>query len=205
MVAPLVAALRGKHFQVAELLHRNGADVDVRDRYKDTPLREACRAGALDILQWLLDHGADLNAQNYVGWTALHGAINYGQPQAFHMLIARNPDIHIRTNLGKSPLHLAASPQVNRDHVDLMQVLLDCGADPNARDNDDSTPLHHSSWWEKEGYPLLKGTVEGTRLLLEHGAIIDAEDNKGRTPLQLAREHGRQDVMICLLQYGASR
>ena len=205
MVAPLVAALRGKHFRVAELLHRNGADVDVRDRYKDTPLREACRAGALDILQWLLDHGADLNAQNYVGWTALHGAINYGQPQAFHMLIARNPDIHIRTNLGKSPLHLAASPQVNRDHVDLMQVLLDCGADPNARDNDDSTPLHHSSWWEKEGYPLLKGTVEGTRLLLEHGAIIDAEDNKGRTPLQLAREHGRQDVMICLLQYGATR
>ena len=204
MVSPLVAALRGKHFQVAELLHRNGADVDVRDHYKDTPLREACRAGVLDILQWLLNHGADVNAQNYVGWTALHSAINYGQPQAFHMLIAHNADIHIQINLGKSPLHLAASPYVNRDHVNLMRVLLDHGADPNARDNDGSTPLHHSSWWETQGYPPTKGTVEGTRLLLERGAIIDAEDNKGRTPLQLAREHGRQDIVTCLLQYGAT-
>jgi hypothetical protein len=30
-----------------------------------------------------------------------------------------------------------------------------------------------------------KGTVEGTRLLLKHGAIIEAEDNEG-TPLQVA-------------------
>ena len=31
MGTPLVAALRGKHFEVAELLYRNGADVNVRD------------------------------------------------------------------------------------------------------------------------------------------------------------------------------
>ena len=65
MVTPLVAALRGKHFEVAELLHRNGADVDVRDSSEDTPLREACVAGVLDIVQWLLNHGADVNAQGY--------------------------------------------------------------------------------------------------------------------------------------------
>ncbi|KAH9975227.1 ankyrin repeat-containing domain protein [Russula vinacea] len=63
MGSPLVAALRGKHFKVAELLHRNGADVDVRDRQEDTPLCEACRYGVSDVAQWLLNHGADANAQ----------------------------------------------------------------------------------------------------------------------------------------------
>ena len=53
MGTPLVAALRGKHFEVAELLYRNGADVNVRDSAKEwgppnTPLRESDRAGVLD-------------------------------------------------------------------------------------------------------------------------------------------------------------
>jgi ankyrin repeat protein len=46
-----------KHFQVAELLYRNGADVDVHDNDKDTPQREAYRAGVPDIVSWLLNHG----------------------------------------------------------------------------------------------------------------------------------------------------
>jgi ankyrin repeat protein len=52
---------------------------------------------------------------------------------------------------------------------------------------------------------VIAGTVEGTRLLLKHGAIIDAEDNEGRTPLQLALEHGRDDIATCLKEHGATR
>ena len=206
MVAPLVAALRGKHFQVAELLHRHGADVDVRDHSKDTPLRKACLAGvpSVDILRWLLNHGADANAQGYEGWAPLHSAANNGHLQVLRILIEHHADVHIRTDFGQSPLHLASSPWVNRDHVDIMQVLLDHGANPNARDNDGSTPLHHSSWWQKPGYASQQGTVEGSRLLLKHGAIMDAEDNEGRTPLQLALAHGRYDIVTCLSGHGAT-
>ena len=49
------------------------------------------------------------------------------------------------------------------------------------------------------------GTVECTRLLLKHGAIIDAEDNQGKTPLQLALEHGRDHIATCLKEHGAMR
>ena len=204
MVTPLVAALCGRHFEVAEFLHSHAADVNVRNPSGDTPLLAACESEAPDIVQWLLNHGADVNAQGHQRWAPLHNAADYGYPQAFQMLMDHNADVHIRTDLGKSPLHLAASPHVNRDHVGIMQSLLDHGADPNARDDDDSTPLHQSSWWQKGDYASRQGTVEGTRLLLEHGAIIDAEDNEGRTPLQLALEHGRLDIVTCLEEHGAT-
>jgi ankyrin repeat protein len=202
MMTPLVAALGRKHFEVAELLHRNGADVDVRDSSENTPLHEASWAGALDIMQWLLDHEADVNAQGFNGYTPLHNAAYNGQLQASQMLIEHNADMHVRNAFGMTPLHDAAAGEVN---LDIMQVLLDHGANPNARDNENSTPLHHSSWSKKEDYTPLQGTVEGTRLLLKHGAIIDAEDNEGRTPLQLAVEHGRDDIATCLKEHGAAR
>ena len=202
MRAPLVAALCGKHFEVAELLHRNGADVNVRDSTKDTPLRSACKAGDLDVAQWLLNHGADVNTQGYESWTPLFSAACFGHSKVFQMLIEDNADIGIRDDKGAYPLHYAATSFCDRDHVDTMQVLLDHGANPNARDNGNSTPLHYSSWC---GYPSLKGTVEGVRLLLQHGAIIDAEDNDGKTPWQLALEHGRDDIATCLKEHGATR
>jgi ankyrin repeat protein len=204
MLTPLVAALRGKHFQIAELLHRHGADVDVRGNWENTPLREACQAEALDVVEWLLNHGADANTRDYNCWTPLHDAARLGRLQVLRMLIEHDANIHLQNNLGELPLHLAASPSNQRDQLDIMQSLLDHGADPNATDHDGSTPLHGSSWREKQGYATPSmGTVEGTRLLIKHGGIIDAEDNEGMTPLQLALEHGRDDISSCLMEHGA--
>ena len=203
MGTPLVAALGGKHFKVAELLHRNDADVDVRDSSEDTPLRQACLAGVMDIMQWLVNHGADVNAPNSTPWTPFQTVVGRGHSQEFRMLIEHNADIHIRSYRENTTLHLAACPFSGfRVNIDIMRVLLDHGANPNARSDDNSTPLHHSSWHAFRNHG---GTVEGTRLLLKHGAIIDAEDNEGRTPLQLASEHGRDDIARCLKEHGATR
>ena len=204
MVTPLVAALRGKHFQVAELLHQHGADVDVRDwGGSDTALSEACKreGRCLDIAQWLLNHGADVNALEYRHRSSLHNAVDYEDFQVLQMLIEHNADIHIRTHDGASPLHVAVG------NIDIMQVLLGHGANPNARDNHNLTPLHCLScqWSQYEEFMSRSGTVEGARLLLKHGAIIDAEDNDGRTPLQLALEHKRHDIATCLKEHGATR
>ena len=87
------------------------------------------------------------------------------------MLTEHNADINIRNHFGMSPLHVAANrtTSTNRNRVNT------------------------NSSWEKPGYGTTKGTVEGTRLLLKHGAIQDAEDNEGMTPkmtpLLLALKH----------------
>jgi ankyrin repeat protein len=62
MGTPLAAALSGGYLQVADLLYRNGADVDYRGNRDTTLLREASEGGHLDALQWLTNHGADVNA-----------------------------------------------------------------------------------------------------------------------------------------------
>ena len=201
MVTPLVAALRGKYFEVAELLHRHGADVDVLGYSRKTPLHKACADELVDIVHWLLDHGASVNAQGNTLFTPLHFAASCGRLQAARILSEHNADIHIRDKGGKSPLHVAAMHWISRDQDDIIQVLLDHGANPNARDDNNATPLHYSSWWSgADG-----GTVKGTRLLLKHGGIIDAEDNDGKTPLQLALDHGRDGIATCLKEHGATR
>ena len=201
-LAPLVAALYRKHFQVAELLHRHGADIDVLSDNKSTPLLVACVDGSVDVVHWLLDHGAGVNTQDRALFTPLHRATEFGRLQVVQLLIKHNADIHGLTISGLSPLHMAATPYNMDNQIDIMQILLDHGANPNARDINNATPLRRSSW---SGTRLLKGTVEGTRLLLKHGAIIDTEDNEGRTPLQIALEHGHEDIATCLKEHGATR
>jgi ankyrin repeat protein len=205
MVTPLVATLHGKHFRIAELLHRHGADVNVRGELDNTPLHAACITGILDVVQWLLNHGADVNTLSNMPWAPINSAIGWGHLQVVRMLIEYNADINIPTEFGEGPLHLAAGRADISDQVGILQLLLDHGANPNARDDDGSTPLHHCSWWEKGNYGQTKGSVEGTRLLLKYGAIIDAEDNEGRTPLQFALEHDRQDIAACLREHGATQ
>ena len=194
MTTPLVAALSGKHFKVAELLHRSGAEIDIRDSEEDTPLREACMAGVLDTVQWLLNHGANPNAQGCHNWPPLVSAAYQGHLEEVQTLIEHNAVIHSRNRTGMTPLYAAAGLH---DHI-IMQVLLDHGANPNAQDDDNSTPLHHLSSSQR-------GTVEGARLLLRHGAIIDVKDNEGRTPLQLALMHGCEDIVTCLKEHGATQ
>jgi hypothetical protein len=140
METPLVAALCRKHFEIAELLHRNGADVDVRDNSNDTLLCEACRGGAPDIVQWLLNHGADPNSQGCQNCPPLIIAANYGRLEVVQMLLEHNADINIRDR-GTTPLHITANSDFHSGRVDIMQVLLDHGAIIDAKDDMGRTPV----------------------------------------------------------------
>ena len=48
------------------------------------------------------------------------------------------------------------------------------------------------------------GRLEVVRVLIEDGASIDAEDNKGRTPFQIASAKGRGEIMNLLSEHGAN-
>jgi ankyrin repeat protein len=78
------------------------------------------------------------------------------------------------------------------EESDLPEIrrLLRVGADVNAKNYHDETPLHEAS---------CEGHAQVVKDLLEHGADIDATDNGGRTPLHLAAMDGHLTVVSELL------
>lgn len=77
---------------------------------------------------------------------------------------------------------------------EIVRLLLDHGADPDARDESGQTPLLLA---------VKRRHREIVGLLLEHGANVNAEDDCGRRPLLLAAENGDVAVAKLLLEAGA--
>ena len=167
-MTPLVAALAGRHFQTARHLLHNGAHVNVRGRYGYTPLRLAAWYGDLEMVQLLLDYEADPNIGDEDNWTPIH---SLPQGSQFFGILDHGPQM-----LG-----------------DIARLLLEHGADINARTNRGMPPLHIAAEWK---------TVEVVRVLLEHGANAGGEGREGRTPFQIASANGDNEIMKLLSEHG---
>ncbi|HET9830886.1 MAG TPA: ankyrin repeat domain-containing protein, partial [Vicinamibacterales bacterium] len=95
---------------------------------------------------------------------------------------------------GRFPLLGAAAFQGESETV---QLLLDRGADPNARGQHDVTPLMMAA-------AAPRPNPELTTSLLAHGADLNAHDAAGRTALDWATTQGDTDVARLLRTRGAS-
>ncbi|KAH9041575.1 ankyrin repeat-containing domain protein [Lactarius pseudohatsudake] len=95
---------------------------------------------------------------------------------------------HSRGDDGRIPLSMASE----FGHPDVVRLLLECGVDADARDNERSTPLHLAS---------SNGRIAVVRVLLEHGADLDAEDIGGLSPFQIASFCGREEVTRLLTEH----
>jgi ankyrin repeat protein len=200
MKTPLVAALNGKHLQIAEILHQRGADVNVRDDEGLPPLLAVSCDGLVDVAEWLLDHGADVNSQDNLLDTPLQLASIWGHFMFVRMLLKRKADVNMRGMEGGLALHDASHAWNVRDQLDIMRLLLEYGTDVNARDNEGSTPLHTLL-----SRSIKKPSVEAVCLLLKYGANIDAKNNEGGTALQWAAVKGYDEIVKLLSEVGGAK
>ena len=94
-------------------------------------------------------------------------------PDAFsRWLVAQGADLSATDTWGNTPLH-----QRGRSCQGCIGVLLELGADVNSTSSSIGTPLHAAAY---------SYNAENARLMLEHGACVDALNKERLTPLELA-------------------
>ena len=101
-MTPAVAALAGRHFQLAQVLHRAGSPVDLRGRFGNSPLHSAAYCGDIEMVQVLLDYGVDVNTRNDDGFTPLCYAPNeyFNNPGAVLSLLDHGADPNLEGDHG---------------------------------------------------------------------------------------------------------
>ncbi len=178
----------------------------------------------VELIDFLLDHGADIHAADLVGMKPLHYTIwsgcwgTRGRWALTGYLLAKGAEmtIPIAAALGdiarvQAYLHedptLADYPDscekrplstaVEFGHTDIVKLLLDHGADPNAHEHPCSG-----------GYALWKAARDNNlvcaRLLLEHGANLFDEVYAAGSPCWIAEDEGHRDMGTLLNEFGGN-
>ena len=158
----LLLATHGNNVDAARELIEAGADVNAKDALQDSAYLYAGARGLDEILAMTPAHGADLRSTNRYGGTALIPAAERGHVATVRMLLRAGVAVDHVNRLGWTALQEAillgdGGPR----HVQIVQLLLDAGADPELADGDGVTPLAHA---RQRGYPQIEA------LLRQHGA-----------------------------------
>ncbi len=108
---------------VIQPLIEKGADVNLKDRYGETPLHYAAENGSTRMAEFLIASGADVNAKNAKGETPLHSATLWGYRQMVELLIAHGADLKAKTNEGQTAVDIATQ----QDYPGLSTLLREFG------------------------------------------------------------------------------
>lgn len=159
----------------ANFLIAKGADVNARANDNSTPLHLAAINGQSGMCAFLVSHGAQVDARDDKNWTPLHYACLFplpGTSESVRYLLGGGSDVNAKDNMGCTPLHLvvvglgkddlsalggANSAEYNllsSDRCRKTRMLLDRGANREARDNKGITPSQYAEILGK--YDLLK-------------------------------------------------
>jgi ankyrin repeat protein len=204
---PLHAALDGRHANVAQLLLGYCIDVDVRDSREQTPLHLAAAHGFVRVTCMLVERKADINARDSAGRTPLHRTMLDLEitSEDRHVNVAEFLLKHGADRNTKNDGHSNALHHISHfGFVKAAKLLLRYKANVHVRDEEGHTPLHRVFVGLYDSNSYMERFLDVIRLLLEHGAKIDALNNNHATPLHVAAYYGSTIAARRLLEHGAN-
>jgi ankyrin repeat protein len=195
-------------------------------------LIEAARAGDVDAVESLIERGAEVDARDRDGETALIAAAYGNHVDVAGALVEAGADVNVKDETQQSA-YLIATSEVG-DEVALLELMLDNGADVDAKDRFNGTGLIRAA---ERGHvaivarlletpievdhvnrlnwtALLEAIILGdgaaahtevVRLLVAAGADVELADGQGITPLEHARRNGFDEIAAILEGAGDDR
>ncbi|KXX82245.1 Ankyrin-3 [Madurella mycetomatis] len=219
--APLLAAVEdGAEERVRELLD-HGTSANIHTAEGETALHRASYHGHPNIARLLLERGASTEHVWGDNGTSLHQAAKRGHVSVARVLLQQGAKIDALTARGVTPLYMAAVS----GRADVIRFLCEQGSCVDAPTRETWTPLHAACYYNQPAAveellrahadvewrlrpgswtPLHKTANRGfscvAKILLKHGADLDARAGNGWTPLYIAARKGYEDVVRLLLQ-----
>ncbi|KAH9232739.1 hypothetical protein K456DRAFT_1839111 [Colletotrichum gloeosporioides 23] len=162
-----------------------------------TPLELAAMYGNLKALQELINLGCDVNQPTFSGRTALMGAAQMGHIHVAKLLLAAGASATAVDLLGNTALHLLDDSRFGSDATGTkIRLLVEAGADINARNNDGGSALFRA---------IRRNQPQVVRCLLNAGAATENYRQLGGSLLHDAALYAGLEVLRCLEGMKTSR
>ena len=196
---PLLLSCRLGLPDVVELLLKYGdANTEVTDERGRTPLMLCCLNedaegwGHGQCVYYLINYGANVKRRDRKGYTVLHYALENGCPAATeHICIVRD-----QFKKGKSSIDQTTGKDITKNKVNnnKKNVIIDLDFVNKVEPENGNSALHLGCINGRS-----RSHAFALRTLLSIGANFKAKNKDGRTPLQLAKEHGWSAIVRQLL------
>ena len=131
----ILSAYHGRLAEV-EVLVKKGANVNLQDQKKRTPLIFAASNGHTPVVEYLVGTGADVNAKDSGGQTALLYASKRSFNETAAFLLENGADVNVQSKKARVTALILAAVW---DNVELVRMLLEHGADPDLTDSSGRT------------------------------------------------------------------
>jgi len=186
---PLHAASAQGHLRCIQIMVEDfKAKVNVLNQQGTTPIFHATIGGRRKIVDYLFNNGADINLSSQGGWKPIHASCYMEFPKLTTFLVNNRASLSdgCAEVDSYSPLHMLLA-QSSVPPMDLLQLLVENGANLFATDASGSTPLHIASYW---------GHEEAVSYLIQQGGtkLMEVRNFKGRTALDVAANYSHERV-----------
>jgi uncharacterized protein len=146
---------------------------------------EAASCGKEDAVKRFLETSdMPIDAFSTDGFSALGFAAYFNRAEIVKILLEKgaDPNIHSNNAFMVTPLHSGVAAK----SFPITSILLQHGANPNARQQKNITPLHSAAH---------NGSTDIVQILLEYGADPKAISEDGKTAYDFAVESDKKDIM----------